>query len=113
MGPSHERQSQLLALELENKAWAWILGAARVKSPSATQEEVGLLKFLILWSAQGTRSGRSGLILRKNPPLFGQLPRSLHIARDTGRVPSERIPPAVLILIEMHQGGGGGIKRQA
>lgn len=48
MGPRHERKSQFLALELEIKAQALILRAGQVRSPSATQEEVGFLKLFML-----------------------------------------------------------------
>lgn len=66
MEPCHEGQSSLLALELKDKARALIPRAGQVKSPRVTQKEAGLLKFFILWSAQGTRSGRSGLTFKKN-----------------------------------------------
>ena len=67
MGPSHEVQCQLLT-----RQGALILGAGQAKSPKF-HPGPGLLKFLILWSAQGTRGDQSGLILREDSHSLGDI----------------------------------------
>lgn len=77
--------------------------------------DLGLLKLLIVWSAQGTRGSQSGLRLKENPSLFGQLhpqralPCGLHTASNTELTLSEHLLPLLLILREMHHGWDGGI----
>lgn len=112
MGPRHEGQSQLLDLELETQARAWILGAGQAKSPKCHAGRAGAPQILHPVISSGHREWPIRAHCQKEPSLFGQLPCRLHAARDRGLAPSEHIPPPVLVLRETHRGWGGGIKCQ-